>query len=206
MGRPDEAKTNFFTLLNMYPKSFYSPKGLIRLGDIYREKGDKESALKLYSAAITEYSGDDVAIGKVRMADMGIDDGLPLKENIFNYSPYKNPEGTYVEAINKYKKGGVADSALFGMGRVFVKDKEHMLALDKFKELLANDPEINLRKKGKDEMRDVFFRLVNSYHSQKGFFPVLILYYILLALIGSFVEARRTLQSEKEDYSWFFNQ
>ena len=37
-----------------------------------------------------------------------------------------------------------------------------------------------------------------------GYFLLLTVYYMILALIGSFEEARRALQGEKEDYSQLY--
>ncbi len=75
MGKWEEARVSYFTLLETYPESRFAPSSLLKLGDIfgYVDK-DFESALEMYDSLVLNYpQSDHVPDALLRKAEILIE-------------------------------------------------------------------------------------------------------------------------------------
>ncbi|MFV1952061.1 MAG: tetratricopeptide repeat protein [Nitrospinota bacterium] len=177
-GRLGKARNIFFVLINLYPVSDISRKALMVTGDIYSMEGMEKESLKVYSEAILRGPNSDEAYyGKIRMADMGMEKpDIKVTDIIFDYTPYYSPMDTYKE-IAERKPSDLTGEALLKKGIALSKQKRYTEAIQVFRDVVTGYPDTRFSKEGIFSLQKTFYKLVDTYHSQEGFLPVLLAYH-----------------------------
>ncbi len=178
-GRLGRARNIFFVLINLYPDSDIGRKALMMIGDIYRTEGMEEESLKVYSEAILRGSDSDEAYyGKIRMADVGIEKpDIKITDIVFDYSHYLRPMDTYEEIAESKTSDLTAGEALLRKGIALAKKKRYTEAIQVFRDVATRYPDTPFSKEGISSLQKTFYKLVETYHSQDGFLPVLLTYH-----------------------------
>lgn len=179
LGNMDKAQSQFFTLVNLYPDYELTTKSLNRIGEIYRMAQKNEASAKVFQETIVRKpDSKDADYSLIRIADLGIiDPNMRFNNLIFNYDSFYNPLKTYKHISKKYPRTNLAQMALLREGIALAEEKSYTLAISKYKELLTTFPDTAVKENVYALIRESFYKLVNTYHNQKGYLPILATYH-----------------------------
>ncbi|MEK6590901.1 MAG: tetratricopeptide repeat protein, partial [Nitrospinota bacterium] len=174
-----DARDIFFDFINLFPEDISIIDAILRIGDIYHLEGRDGDALIMYSEALSRYPSDeDVQTIKMKMANVGVErPNLTTVSSIFDYTPYVEPMNTYQDIIEKHPSDPLVHEAMLKKGNLLAAEKRYVEAVMTFKNLLSLYPEGKIADEGKKSIRDTFFKIIDTYHSQKGFYTLLLTYY-----------------------------
>ncbi|MBI5183444.1 MAG: tetratricopeptide repeat protein [Nitrospinae bacterium] len=174
-GRLDKARDISFLLINLYPNSDIGRKALILIGDIYHMKGMDKESLKLYSEVmIREPNSNEAYYGKIKMADLWVENpDIKITDIILDYTPYLSPMDIYDEIIDRNPSDLIVGEAILKKGIALSKQKRYTEAINLFKDVVTRYTNTPFSKEDISLIQETFYRLVDTYHSQEGFLPIL---------------------------------
>ena len=179
LGKREEAKSNLFKLVNLYPAHELTPKSLNRIGEIYRMAQNNEASAKVFQeTVIRKPDSKEADYSHVRIADLGIvDPSMRFNNLIFNYDSFYDPVKTYKDVSAKYPETNLAQMAMLREGITLAKEKSYTAAIHKYKKLLAAFPETEIKEDIHALIRESFYNLVDTYYDQNGYLPVIATYH-----------------------------
>ena len=179
LGKREEAKSNLFKLVNLYPSHELTPKSLNRIGEIYRMTQNNEASAKVFQeTVIRKPDSKEADYSHVRIADLGIvDPSMRFNNLIFNYDSFYDPVKTYKDVSAKYPETNLAQMAMLREGITLAKEKSYTAAIHKYKKLLAAFPETEIKEDIYALIRESFYNLVDTYYDQNGYLPVIATYH-----------------------------
>ena len=179
LRKMNQAQSKLFLLVNLYPEHELTPKSLNRIGEIYRmAEKDKSSAKVFHEAIIRKPESEEAPYGLIRIADLGVlNPSMKFHNMIFNYESYYDPLKTYKAVFEKYPQSPLAQLALMREGIALAKNKNYIGAINKYRQILSADPDIAIKENLIGLILDSFFALVDVYYKQKGYLPLLKVYY-----------------------------
>ena len=178
-GKYKDARDTFFDLINLFPKDEFAAHAMARIGDTYYKEGKNLDAVFLYAEAISRYpESEDIYSIRMKMANVGVETpNLVGISAIFDYAPYIEPMNTYQDVIIKNPSKPQVQEAMFKKGSILSSENRYVEAIIAFKDLLSKYPEEITSEEVKASIRDTFFKIIDTYHAQKGFYSLLLTYY-----------------------------
>jgi TolA-binding protein len=178
-GKYGDAREVFFNLINLFPSDASAAHAMLRIGDTYYKEGEKINAVLVYSEAISRYhDSEDIYSIRMRMANVGSETpNLVGVSAIFDYTPYNEPMNTYEDVIVKSPSEPLVQEAMFRKGSILSGENRYVEAIITFKDLLSKHPEEIKSEEVRASLRDTFFKIIDTYHTQKGFYTLLLAYY-----------------------------
>ena len=178
-GKYRDSREVFFDLINLFPRDTLAIKAMVGIGDTYKIEGRERDALFIYSEALIRYpEEEDINSIKIKMANIGVEnpDLTPLNA-VFDYKPYTEPMNTYQDIIEKHPSEAIAHEAMLKKGNLLAAENKYIDAVVTFKNLLSKYPEGKIAEESKASIRATFLKMIDTYHSQKGFYTLLLTYY-----------------------------
>ncbi|MBI3814701.1 MAG: tetratricopeptide repeat protein [Nitrospinae bacterium] len=174
-----DARNIFFDLINLFPQNESAAHAMIRIGDAYYKEGRHTDAVLVYAEVISRFpESEDIYSIRMKMADAGIEQpNLVGASAIFDYTSYIEPMNTYQDVIVKNPSAPLVQEAMFKKGGVLSAENRYVEAIMTFKHLLTLYPDYKMAEEVKSAMRAAFFKIIDTYHSQKGFYTLLLTYY-----------------------------
>ncbi len=178
-GKYKDARNIFFDLINLFPQNESAASSMIRIGDTYYKEGRHADAVIVYAEVISRYpESEEIYSIRMKMADAGVEQpNLVGASFIFDYTPYMEPMNTYKDIIVKNPSAPLVQEAMFKKGNLLSAENRYVEAVMTFKHLLSLYPEDKMAEDVKSAMRAAFFKIIDTYHSQKGFYGLLLTYY-----------------------------
>src|SRR3989338_3832257 len=178
-GKYRDSREVFFDLINLFPKDTHAIKAMAGIGDTYKIEGRERDAILMYSEALIRYpEGEDINSIKIKMANIGVEhpDLTPVSA-IFDYKPYSEPMNTYQDIIEKHPSETIAHEAMLRKGNLLAAENRYAEAVVTFKNLLSIYPEDKIAEESKASIRGALLKMIDTYHSKKGFYTLLLTYY-----------------------------
>jgi TolA-binding protein len=192
-----QARRFYFKLVNLAPESQNAHQGLNRIGDTYLLESDGLAALTVFnkSHSINPDSAES-QYAQIRLADVGIRfPALPVKDMMFQISPYYHPYRTYEEVTKNPKSTDILAEATFSRGSAYYREQRYLEAIEQFKRLLPFETDSKFHRWGKKYIQLAMVQLIDQYARQNGHLPVLYAYADYLNLgIGELNRIQTQLQ------------
>jgi TolA-binding protein len=192
-----QARRYYFNLVNMAPESPNAHRGLNRIGDTYLQDKDGLAALTVFNKSYSIDPGSEASqYAQIRLADVGIRfPGLPVKDLIFDVSPYYHPYRTFKEVTaHPISRDNLAE-ATFSRGSAYYREQRYLEAIEEFKRLLPFEADSKFHLWAKNYLQLSMVQLIDQYARQEGHLPVLYAYVDYLNLgIGELNRVKTQLQ------------
>lgn len=192
-----QARAYYFNLVNLAPDSPNAHQGLNRIGDTYLLAKDGMAALTVFNKSLNIHPGSaESQYAQIRMADVGIRfPGLPVKDLIFDVSPYYHPYRTLEEVSGNPQSQDILAEATFSRGSAYYREQRYLEAIEQFKRLLPFEETSKFHRWAKNYLRLSMVHLIDQYAKQNGHLPLLYAYADYLNLgIGELNRALTQLQ------------
>ena len=192
-----EARRYYFDLVNLAPESPNAHRGLNRIGDTYLLEKDGLAALTVFNKSFNLLPGSaESQYAQIRLADAGIRfPGLPVKDLIFDVSPYYHPYRTLEEVSENPQSQEILAEATFSRGSAYYREQRYLEAIEQFKRLLPFEPDSKFHQWAKNYLKLSMVQLIDQYAKQNGHLPLLYAYADYLNLgIGELNRAQTQLQ------------
>jgi TolA-binding protein len=178
-GKYADAREVFFDMINLFPTDASAVNAMLRIGDTYYKDGKNINAVLVYSEAISRYhDSPDIYSIRMKMANVGAETpNLVSGSAIFDYTPYVEPMNTYEDVIVKSPSEPLVQEAMFRKGSILSEENRYVEAIATFKDLLSKYPDEIRSEEVRASLRDTFFKIIDTYHTQKGFYTLLFAYY-----------------------------
>ncbi|MDH4121881.1 MAG: tetratricopeptide repeat protein [Deltaproteobacteria bacterium] len=128
----NKAKEMYLKLLRLHPDKAYAYLVALRLGDMFREEGKEEDALKLYQAVLKGGPPELQTRGKMRVANL-----LALHEE---GDDYKKALDIYRDVVKTEPQEALAQEARLRAALTLSLHGDHLLAIRAFEELREKHP------------------------------------------------------------------
>jgi TolA-binding protein len=192
-----QARQFYFNLVNLAPESPNAHRGLNRIGDTYLLEKNGMPALTVFnkSYSINPDSAES-QYAQIRLADIGIRfPALPVKDLVFEVSPYYHPYRTYEEVAKNPKSRDILAEATFSRGSAYYREQRYLEAIEQFKRLLPFKADSKFHQWAKKYLQLSLVQLIDQYARQNGHLPVLYAYADYLNLgIGELNRVQTQLQ------------
>jgi TolA-binding protein len=192
-----QARRFYFNLVNLAPESPNAHQGLNRIGDTYLLEDNGMSALTVFNKSHSLNSGSaESQYAQIRLADVGIRfPALPVKDLVFQVSPYYHPYRTYEEVSSNPKSRDILAEATFSRGSAYYREQRYLEAIREFKRLLPFESDSKFHRWGRKYLQLSMLQLIDQYAKQNGHLPVLYAYADYLNLgIGELNRVQTQLQ------------
>jgi len=192
-----QARRFYFNLVNLAPQFPNAHHGLNRIGDTYLLENDGMSALTVFNKSRSLNSGSaESQYARIRLADVGIRfPALPVKDLIFEVSPYYHPYRTYEEVSKNPKSRDILAEATFSRGSAYYREQRYLEAIEQFKRLLPFEVNSKFHRWARKYLQLSMVQLIDQYARQNGHLPVLYAYADYLNLgIGELNRVQTQLQ------------
>ena len=192
-----QARGYYFNLVNLAPESPNAHRALNRIGDTYLQEKSGLEALTVFNKSANLIPGSEESqYARIRLADLGIQfPGLPVKDIIFDVSPYYHPYRTLDAVSQAPKSQDILAEATFSRGSAYYREQRFLQAIEQFKRLLPFGPESKYHRWAKNYIKLSMAQLINQYAKQRGDLPLLYAYSDYLNLdIGELNRAQTQLQ------------
>ena len=192
-----QARRFYFNLVNLAPQSPNAHQGLNRIGDTYLQENDGMAALTVFNKSYSlNANSAESQYAQIRLADVGIRfPALPVKDLVFQVSPYYHPYRTYKEVSKNPKSTDILAEATFSRGSAYYREQRYLEAIEEFKRLLPFEADSKFHRWGKKYLQLSMVQLIDQYAKQNGHLPVLYAYADYLNLgIGELNRAQTQLQ------------
>ena len=171
-GDYSKARSILFAALNVFPEEQYNDIIMTKIGDTYREEGNVEQALKVYSQNGVLYPETRGAmISEIKMADLGISN-----PGFFNFIQCLEPLKVYEKVIEKYPATDLAEEALYKEGWALAEQKRYQEAISSLMTVLMDYPDSELSEKCNYSLQKNLVKLIDSYFSEENYYPLLEIY------------------------------
>ncbi len=179
LGKKKQAIEDWYSIVNLFPKSFEARKSMLWIGDTLVDMNKKLDAAKIFERTARRYPKNDEAVmASMRLATLGAENPKLLKHSeIFDYHAFERPFETFNEIIKRYPDKQIGQDALVRKGKAFSDIKRSLSAIMAFKELLRTYPGYRMSEEVFGLVRSNFLEMINTYYEQDGFFIVLMTYY-----------------------------
>ncbi len=192
-----QARRFYFNLVNLAPQSPNAHQGLNRIGDTYLLENDGMPALTVFNKSYSLNSDSaESQYAQIRLADVGIRfPALPVKDLVFQVSPYYHPYRTYEEVAKNAKSTDILAEATFSRGSAYYREQRYLEAIEQFKRLLPFESDSKFHRWAKKYLQLSMVQLIDQYAKQNGHLPVLYAYADYLNLgIGELNRIQTQLQ------------
>ncbi len=192
-----QARRFYFNLVNLAPQSPNAHRGLNRIGDTYLLENDGMPALTVFNKSHGLNPGSaESQYAQIRLADVGIRfPALPVKDLVFQVSPYYHPYRTYEEVAENPKSTDILAEATFSQGSAYYREQRYLEAIEQFKRLLPFEADSKFHRWAKKYLQLSMVQLIDQYAKQNGHLPVLYAYADYLNLgIGELNRVQTQLQ------------
>ena len=192
-----QARKYYFNLVNLAPESPNAHRGLNRIGDTYLLEKDGMPALTVFNKSYSINPGSaESQYAQIRLADLGIRfPALPVKDLVFEVSPYYHPYRTYGEVAKNPQSRDILAEATFSRGSAYYREQRYLEAIEEFKRLLPFENDSKFHRWAKKYLQLSMVQLINQYARQNGHLPVLYAYADYLNLgIGELNRVQTQLQ------------
>jgi tetratricopeptide (TPR) repeat protein len=192
-----QARRFYFNLVNLAPQSSNAHKGLNRIGDTYLLENDGMPALTVFNKSYgLNADSAESQYAQIRLADVGIRfPALPVKDLVFQVSPYYHPYRTYEEVTKNPKSTDILAEATFSRGSAYYREQRYLEAIEEFKRLLPFETDSKFHRWAKKYLQLSMVQLIDQYAKQNGYLPVLYAYADYLNLgIGELNRVQTQLQ------------
>ncbi|MEW6264167.1 MAG: tetratricopeptide repeat protein [Thermodesulfobacteriota bacterium] len=180
LGRQDLARAYLFHSLNLNPNAPNADLLMARIGDAYKESGQDEQAIGIFTLTRQIYpgtSGD--LISHMRLAEYGALRSLFKPEGIFRAVE----NGTQETILKMYKDiaetkqdSPLIQLALFRMGQAHFKQENWPAALEAFKTLLTKYPKSSLAAEARQYINKALVALTGDLYALKKYNELTALY------------------------------
>ncbi|MDH5762207.1 MAG: tetratricopeptide repeat protein [Nitrospinota bacterium] len=192
-----QARQYYFNLVNLAPESPNAHRGLNRIGDTYLQDKNGLAALTVFNKSYSiDPDSEASQYAQIRLADVGIRfPGLPVKDLIFDVSPYYQPYRTFKEVTaHPVSRDNLAE-ATFSRGSAYYREQRYLEAIEEFKRLLPFEADSKFHLWAKNYLQLSMVQLIDQYAKQEGYLPVLYAYADYLNLgIGELNRVQTQLQ------------
>ncbi len=192
-----QARKYYFNLVNLAPESPNAHRGLNRIGDTYLLENNGMSALTVFNKSYGLNTGSaESQYAQIRLADVGLRfPALPVKDLVFEVSPYYHPYRAYDEVSNNPQSQDILAEATFSRGSAYYREQRYLEAIEEFKRLLPFEHDSKFHRWAKKYLQLSMVQLIDQYASQNGHLPVLYAYADYLNLgIGELNRVQTQLQ------------
>ena len=192
-----QARRFYFNLVNLAPQSPNAHQGLNRIGDTYLLENDGMPALTVFNKSYSLNSDSaESQYAQIRLADVGIRfPALPVKDLVFQVSPYYHPYRTYEEVAKNAKSTDILAEATFSRGSAYYREQRYLEAIEQFKRLLPFESDSKFHRWAKKYLQLSMVQLIDQYAKQNGHLPALYAYADYLNLgIGELNRIQTQLQ------------
>jgi len=192
-----QARRFYFNLVNLAPQSLNAHHGLNRIGDTYLLENNGMPALTVFNKSYgLNLNSEQSQYAQIRLADVGIRfPSLPVKDLVFQVSPYYHPYRTYEEVAKNAKSTDILAEATFSRGSAYYREQRYLEAIEQFKRLLPFKADSKFHRWAKKYLQLSMVQLIDQYARQNGHLPVLYAYADYLNLgIGELNRAQTQLQ------------
>jgi TolA-binding protein len=192
-----QARKYYFNLVNLAPESPNAHRGLNRIGDTYLLENDGMPALTVFNKSYSINPGSaESQYAQIRMADLGIRfPALPVKDLVFEVSPYYHPYRTYDEVAKNPQSQDILAETTFSRGSAYYREQRYLEAIEEFKRLLPFESDSKFHRWAKKYLQLSMVQLIDQYARQNGHLPVLYAYADYLNLgIGELNRVQTQLQ------------
>jgi len=192
-----QARKFYFNLVNLAPQSPNAHHGLNRIGDTYLLGNEGMPALTVFTKSYgLNTDSEQSQYAQIRLADVGIRfPALPVKDLVFQVSPYYHPYRTYEEVAKHPKSMDILAEATFSRGSAYYREQRYLEAIKEFKRLLPFEADSKFHRWAKKYLQLSMVQLIDQYARQNGHLPVLYAYADYLSLgIGELNRAQTQLQ------------
>ncbi len=126
-----KARRYYFNLVNLAPDSPNAHQGLNRIGDTYLLEKDGMAALTVFNKSLNIRTGSaESQYAQIRLADVGIRfPGLPVKDLIFDVSPYYHPYRSLEEVAGNPQSQDILAEATFSRGSAYYREQRYLEAI-----------------------------------------------------------------------------
>jgi len=181
LGRYEDAKKLYFDLINLYPKTGFGRNAVNRMSNILLKEDDLNTAVKLLGMQTRDNPRDDSGLeSRLLLASLGHSPKKIIDERtsvIVNYNDYFKPEETYNNIISEFEGSKQAKSALFQKAKFLYERKRYINSIVTTKKLIINFPDSKYSKATKRLIQNNLYRIIETLHSQKGYYRLLAVYY-----------------------------
>ena len=192
-----QARKYYFNLVNLAPETPNAHRGLNRIGDTYLLEKNGMPALTVFNKSTRINLGSaESQYAQIRLADIGIRfPALPVKDLIFEVSPYYHPYRTYEEVAENPQSQDILAEATFSRGSAYYREQRYLQAIEEFKRLLPFEKDSKFHLSAKKYLQLSVVQLIDQYARQNGHLPVLYAYADYLNLdIGELNRVQTQLQ------------
>ncbi|MBI5178765.1 MAG: tetratricopeptide repeat protein [Nitrospinae bacterium] len=171
----------FADLLNLFPGTGEGREAVNRLADIYINRGDISSAVRLLGIqarnAPETHEGLDsrlrlAALGQYPQKVVSPDEGM-----VSTFTDYFNPLGAYNDIIKKHPKELQAREALYQKAKLYNRQDRYIESIVTLKALMKRFPELATSTQVLDLVRTNLQAMVRGFHGQEGYYAVLYAWY-----------------------------
>lgn len=196
------SRKHYFNLINLSPEADNAHLALNKIGDTYILENKHMAALSVFDQSRKRDPGSAGSqYGRIRMADIGVlNPSLPVRDIIFDVSPYFNPFETYEEVMKEARSREILAEAALSQGIAYLKEQRYLDAIAKLKTLLAFEKDSRFHRTAGRYIRQAFILLVQDYADQKGSLPILYAYNDYLSFSLGEIRSIKTLLQIGESY------
>lgn len=170
-----QARARYFQLINLNPDENMAHKALNRVGDSYLIDGKYMSALSVFDESAKKKPGShESQYGSIRMADIGVRDStLPLRDVIFNLTPYYQPFKTYAQVFKDAVDVEILSEATLSLGIAYLHEQRYLESIREFKKLLPLGQDSKYYQEAQKYIKQALVLLVDRFSKQTGNLPIL---------------------------------
>ncbi len=192
-----QARKYYFNLVNLAPEDPNAHRGLNRIGDTYLLENNGMPAVTVFNKSYNiNPDSAESQYAKIRLADVGIRfPALPVKNLVFEVSPYYHPYRTYEEVTKHPRSRDILAEATFSRGSAYYREQRYLEAIEQFKLLLPFEKDSRYHQSARKYLQLSMVQLIDQYAKQNGHLPVLYAYADYLNLgIGELNRVQTQLQ------------
>lgn len=174
-GLLEQAKLDYWTYYNMDPDAEGADVILARLGDIYLELGDMDTAKEVYEMAVQKFpEREGGLIAQMRLAEQGVYD-KPTMQDMFSVfdRPYtEKPVEVYEAIVQRYPNSELAPLAQLKLAMWYLWNDRLREALDAAGAFREKFPGNELLESAQDVAMKAFDKLVAQYLREENYVPL----------------------------------
>jgi TolA-binding protein len=170
------AKERFTEFYNLYPHDERGDEALARMGDVYVEQGQPETALIFYQEVVSLFPDTDgAAISKIRMADLAIKHS-EIAKKLAVLEPDFDVMETYTSVAQSKAARPLAELAHYKKAKLMSLQGRHLEAIKEFSRLREKHPTGNLVEHSRASAVEVLQKVVSERLEEGEGFKAIELY------------------------------
>lgn len=179
LRRYDEAVEALSYYANLYPNDEKIKDILLHLAGAYRECGQFQPSLAVYSRIIDLFpETPEAKESMLAMASIGVDQpDIRTFRFLKHIQFYRNPMDTYDTLIMKNAKGEIAETAMLQKAAALVRKGEGRKAADVYLEFLSLHPESKRSAEAARGLKTASAQLIDEYYDKKDYLAVAYVYF-----------------------------